>query len=81
MTKLSQAQNPNTSPETLSVLATDDYWVIRWAVARNPNTSPETLQVLATDEDRCVRRGAGRHPNATELIRRLVLMTNTQEEK
>ena len=48
--------------------------------AQNSNTSPETLQVFATDEDNDVRYCVARHPNSTELIRRLVLMTNTQEK-
>ena len=44
----------------------------------NLNTSPETLSILATDKDWRVRYQVGRHPNATELIRRLVLMTDAQ---
>ena len=78
MTKLEQAKDPNTSPEILSVLATDEHWSVRCWVARNPNTSTETLQVLATYKDWYVRYHVGRHPNATELIRRLVLMTNAK---
>ena len=79
MTKLSQARDPNTSPETLSVLATDKVWVIRYWVAQNPNTSPEILWDLATDKDEDVRYSVGQNPNATELIRRIVLMTDSQE--
>ena len=78
MTKLEQAQDPNTSSEILSVLATDKDWEIRYGVAINPNTSPETIQVLATDENVDVRYEVSQHPNATELIRRLVLMTDAQ---
>ena len=78
MTKLEQAQNPNTPQEVLSILATDENWRVRYWVARNSNTSSETLQVLATDEDTGVRYWAARHPNSTELIRRLVLMTDSQ---
>jgi hypothetical protein len=48
-------------------------------VAHNPISSPEILSVLATDENRYVRYRVGLHPNATELIRRLVLMTNAKE--
>ena len=81
MTKLLQAyNNSDTSPETLSILATDEDWYIRRGVARNPNTSPETLQVLATDENYYVRYYVARHSNSTELIRRLVLMTDAQEK-
>ena len=46
--------------------------------AKDPNTSPETLSVLATDKDWGIRYEVARHPNATELIRRLVLMTDSQ---
>ena len=61
--KLELAENPNTSPETLKVLATDEDSVVRYGVAKNPNTSPETLKVLATDEDSFVRYGAKKNPN------------------
>ena len=80
MSKLSQARDPNTSPEILSVLATYEDVNVRFEVARNPNTSPETLQVLATDEHNYVRHWVAQNPNATELIRRLVLMTNAQRK-
>ena len=80
MSKLFQAKDPNTSPETLSVLATDENWSVRYWVAKNPNTSTETLAVLATDEDKDVRYFVGQNHNATELIHRMVLMTDSQEK-
>ena len=46
-------------------------------IAKNPNTPVETLQSLATDKDYYVRYHVGRNSNATELIRRLVLMTDS----
>ena len=61
--KLELALNPNTSPEILKVLATDEDSCVRYGVAINPNTSPETLKVLATDEDSCVRYGVKKNPN------------------
>ena len=78
MNKIELAQNTNTSPETLQILATDKNSNVRYYVARNPNTSSETLQSLATDKDYFVRYHVCRHPNATELIRRLVLMTDSK---
>ncbi len=30
--------NPNATPETLQMLAKDEYRDVRWNVARNPNT-------------------------------------------
>ena len=68
MSSLELASNPNTSPETLAVLATDEVAVVRFGVARNPNTSPETLAVLATDNVNFVRNMVSYNPNATEEI-------------
>jgi len=76
--KLQLAQNPNTSTETLAVLATDKDYLVRFWVALNSNTSTETLSILATDENYWVRRWVVKHPNATEMIRRLVLMTDAE---
>jgi hypothetical protein len=78
MSKIEIAENPNTSPEVLQSLATDETSGVRWRVAYNPNTSSETLQSLATDENYGIRYHVGRHSNATELIRRLVLMTDSK---
>ena len=78
MNKIEIAQNPNTSPESLQILATDKNYAVRCGVAENPNTSPEVLQTLATDKSSNVRYHVGHHPNATELIRRLVLMTDSK---
>ena len=80
MNKIQLAKNPNTPVETLHSLATDEDSGVRWYVVQNPNTSPETLQTLATDENSAVRWYVGRHSNATELIRRLVLMTNSKQK-
>ena len=46
--------------------------------AQDPNTSSEELAVLATNEDWEVRYNAAHNPNATELVRRLFLMTEAQ---
>lgn len=75
------ARNPNTPPKTLNMLATDKDWLVRTYVAMNPNTLTKTLTILATDCARSARYYVGRHPNSTELIKRLVLMTNTQQDK
>jgi hypothetical protein len=80
MTNLELAQDPKTTSEQLKVLATDDDSLVLYYVARNPNTSPETLQLLATDDDCDVRYGAAHNPNATELVRRLYLMTEAQRK-
>lgn len=74
----SVAQHPNTLPETLELLANDEDEVIRYLVAINPNTPPEALQLLATDDDCDIRYYAAHNPNATEIVRRLYLMTEAQ---
>lgn len=43
------ANNPNTTPETLAVLASDSDRYVRCYVAGKPNTTPETLAALASD--------------------------------
>jgi hypothetical protein len=42
------AYNPNTSPETLQSLATDEDFHVRWYVAKNPNyKSNKTLELTS----------------------------------
>jgi hypothetical protein len=74
--KYSLAQNPNTPPETLEFLATDEDRNVRRYVAQNPNTPQEILKLLATDEYSYVRYWVARNPNRTELIERLVFMVD-----
>ena len=47
-------------------------------LARHPNTPVESLSVLATDKNWDVRCEVALHPNATEIVKRLVLMTNSK---
>ena len=47
-------------------------------LVKDPKATAETLSVLATDEDSDVRYWVARHPNATEIVKRLVLMTNSK---
>ena len=76
--KIKLARNPNTSVESLKVLATDENFDVRCCVAQHPNTPVESLKVLATDEDPDVRYCVARHPNATEIVKQLVLMTDSK---
>jgi hypothetical protein len=57
------AYNPNTPPETLTILARDEDWRVRRGVAYNPTTPPETLTILARDEDSDVRSTAKENSN------------------
>ena len=43
MFRRSIAKHPNTPPEILELLATDDDPMVRFNVANNPNTPPEIL--------------------------------------
>ena len=54
--RLTVAENPHTSPETLTALADDIKWYVREAVAQNTNTSSEILSALADDVDDDVRK-------------------------
>ena len=63
--KIKLTENPNTSPETLKVLATDKNYGVRYMVAKNPNTTVETLKILATDKDSVVRYGVAINPNTS----------------
>jgi len=76
--RIKLAKDPNTPIETLNVLATDESYDVRDEVAKHPNTPLETLEVLATDKDWIVRYWVAQNPNATEMIRRLVLMTDEE---
>lgn len=59
----SLAEHSNTPPETLTLLAHDKVWQVRYWVANSPNTSLETLRKLANDVDKSVRRAAVENPN------------------
>jgi hypothetical protein len=54
----------------------DDKTLQKYSFAQNPNTPTRTLEQLATDENSSVRRCVAQNPNRTELIERLVFMTD-----
>ena len=66
--KLELAKDPNTSQETLAILATDKNLDVRYEVAKNKNTSQETLKILATDEYPGVRYEVARNSNTSQEI-------------
>ncbi len=73
------AKDPNTPQKALELLATDENHWIRYCVAGNPNTPQKTLEKLATDKHFLVRKYVLIHPNKTQIIERLVFMTNHLE--
>jgi hypothetical protein len=74
------ALNPNTTKEILQQLAFDKDSSVRSRVAENLNTPLETLQQLAIDKDPDVRAWVIQNPNKTQIIERLVFMTDYQQE-
>ena len=64
--KIELAENPNTSQELLSILATDKDYDVRWRVARNSNTPQESLAILATDKSFGVRCCVARNSNTPQ---------------
>jgi len=61
-------------------LATDEHpWVRGW-IAKNHRTPLKTLEFLATDKESLVRECIIRNPNRTEIIERLVFMTDYKQE-
>jgi hypothetical protein len=54
----------------------DDKTLQKYSFAQNPNTPTKTLEQLATDENSYVRYWVAQNPNRTELIERLVFMTD-----
>jgi len=76
--KINAAQNPNTPTKTLELLATDKDFYVRCYVAQNPNTPTKTLELLATDKDFYVRCRVAQHPNRTQIVERLILMTESK---
>jgi hypothetical protein len=52
------AHNSNTTPETLTFLAKDEDWLVRYWVSCNPNAPLEALTILGHDWDEVVRSRA-----------------------
>ena len=72
--KLEIAENPNTSPETLALLAKDEEYDIRREVAVNPNTPLKTLALLANDKDKDVSEITFKSPILPNEYKMLHLM-------
>ena len=60
--------NPETTPEFLALLSTDEEWMTRALVAKHLNTSPETLSYLSKDKERYVVSKVVQNPNTTSEI-------------
>jgi len=64
--KIKLVRDPNTSKETLNVLATDKSADVRYWVSCNPNISQESLAILATDKDPGVRHWVALNSNTSQ---------------
>jgi 3-methyladenine DNA glycosylase AlkC len=76
--KINAALNPNTPTKSLELLATDEDYYVRYCVAQNLNTSTKSLELLATDKNPFVRYWVAKNPNRTEIVERLILMTESK---
>jgi hypothetical protein len=74
------ARNPNTSLETLELLASDDDWFVREYVARNPNTPPKALEQLANDKEWNVRYWVALNPNTPHYIKKYLKIQKHLQE-
>jgi hypothetical protein len=76
--KRDAANNPNTPIHILEKLSNDKDCFVRYYVAKNPSTPINLLETLATERDYGVRYTAAMNPKATEIVKRLFLMTQSK---
>ena len=63
-----EAQDKSTPAEALEMLAGDDDYFVRKAVAQNASAPPEALEKLAGDDAQWIRRAVAHHPSAPEEL-------------
>ena len=66
-----QASNPATPPATLTQLALDPGYGVRYHIARNPATPPATLRQLLADPSAVVQWAAADNPRLPRTARAL----------
>jgi hypothetical protein len=73
-------QNPNVTVEILEKLSEEDSYHVLSGVASSPNASDKILRKLVLNEDPwgIVPETAANNPNASEITKRLYLMTVTK---
>ena len=72
--KDSMALNPNTTLETLALLAKDEEWIVRGFTVTNSNIIFDCLIELLQDENLDVRKTALRHPRVPDEYKMLIFM-------
>jgi len=78
-------QNPSVTVEILEKLSEETNYYVAYGVATSPNVTDEILRKLVQNKDPqykdpigAVSKVAAEHPNASEITRRLYIMTVTQ---
>jgi hypothetical protein len=62
----------------LEKLSEESDFSVVYGVATSPNVTDEILRKLVQNKDILIRRMAAEHPNASEITKRLYLMTVTK---
>jgi predicted transcriptional regulator len=71
-------QNLNVTVEILEKLSEENNYHVVYGVATSPNVTDEILRKLAQNKESIIRRKAAENPNASEITKRLYLMTVTK---
>jgi hypothetical protein len=80
MSEYDEAEDPNTPPETLALLAEDEEeWWVRRGVAENLSTQADTLNQLAQDDEGYVRIVDARTTHTPAPT--IVLLTGEEDKK
>ena len=66
--RLLAARHPATPPAALALLAQEEDWRVRQAVAQNAGAPQAVLEALAQDSDHDVRTGVAQHAGSTAAI-------------
>jgi hypothetical protein len=77
---LQLANHPQTSSETLRVLARSDWSLIRQAVAQHPKTPSKVLERLLMDVDNEVRLAVETNPNPPKVRRSILPISSKVED-
>jgi predicted transcriptional regulator len=71
-------QNPNVTVEILEKLSEENNYHVVYGVATSPNVTDEILRKLVHNKEPLISKQAAENPNASEITKRLYLMTVTQ---
>lgn len=70
--KVKLARSERTTKKILTMLLTDEHWIVRESIANNPSTPIDILIKLSTDEDWGVRECVIYNPNTpVDILKKL----------